>query len=196
MIGIDRSSDDTKGDRSSLSFTEVTSNNVSVKRPDFLALGMWQDVAGDGQTLWGDVDFAYRAYKRGFSFRRAPNAICYHDDYATRDLAAASRRAEIAARRAVLLFQRYPELIEYLPMFRDKTPVVWGQDSFGLSCRKLMRYAASTRLSIRCLVITARWLEEHFLSPRLLRPLYRWIIGGYIFRGYRQGLRELKGASI
>ena len=27
--------------------------------------------------------------------------------------------------------------------------------------------------------------------PTLLRSLHRWTISGYIYRGYRQGLREL-----
>lgn len=195
-IYADRSpSDLNSNDRSSVSFTELTSNNVSVRRTDFMGLGMWQDVAGDGQTLWGDVDFAYRAHKQGFTFRRAVNAVCYHDDYATRDLATASHRAVIAAERAVLLFQRYPELIDYLPMFHDKRPVAWGKDSFGLSCRKLMRCATSMHPLVQCLEATVRWLERHFPSPQLLRPLYRWVIGAYLFRGYRQGLRGPQGAS-
>jgi len=181
---------------SRVSFTELTSNNTCVKRVDFFSLGMWQDVAGDGQTLWGDVDFAYRAYKQGYVFRRCPTAIAYHDDYANRDLATASRRAEIAAQRAVLLFKRYPELLGYLPMFHDKTPIDWRCDSWHLIARKFLRQIASSCLSLTVLEYTTRLLEGVCPSPRLLRPLYRWIIGGYIFRGYREGLRKYAGKSV
>ncbi len=172
------------------SFTQVTSNNVSIRRADFFALGMWQDVAGDGQTLWGDVDFAYRAYRKGFAFRRSPGAICYHDDYAARDLAIASRRAEMAAQRAVFLFDRYPELVSFLPMFRDKTPIAWGHEPIRLSMRKIARVIASSHALLQSLEQFVRLLERHFPMPMLLRPLYRWIIGGYVFRGYRQGVEE------
>ena len=80
-----------------VTFDQCTSNNLAVKRDDFFALGMWEDVAGDGQALWGDVDFGYRAHREGFRFRRSLAATLYHRDYAARDLVSACRRAEIAA---------------------------------------------------------------------------------------------------
>ena len=33
-------------------------------------------------------------------------------------------------------------------------------------------------------------LERVAPRPALLRPLYRWTISSYIYRGYRQGLRK------
>ncbi len=176
-------------------FTECTSNNVSILREDFFVLGMWQDVAGDGATLWGDVEFGYRAHLRGFRFMRSAEAILYHRDYAAVDLKVACSRSERAARLAIALFQRHPELVSMLPMFRDKIPIDIAADPPTLIIRKLLRMMASSRLAVWGMKQVVRRLETHFPKPWLLRPLYRWIIGAYIFRGYRQGLRQLRKAT-
>jgi hypothetical protein len=88
------------------------------------------------------------------------------------------------------MLQKYPELLPHLPMFHDKTPINWGQDTPGLLLRKLMRPVASSRPVLTILEKTANILEQHYASPGLLRPLRRWIIGAYTFKGYRTGLRE------
>ena len=57
--------------------------------------------------------------------------------------------------------------------------------------RKLARPVASGRLAIGILERVVVAIERVYPNPRLLRPLHRWILGGYIFRGYRDGLRLL-----
>ncbi len=34
-------------------------------------------------------------------------------------------------------------------------------------------------------------LERFFAYPGIMHPLYRWIIGAYIYRGYQAGLPAL-----
>ena len=75
-------------------------------------------------------------------------------------------------------------------MFHDKTPIAWGQDSPRLIVRKLARHVASSRPALWGLERIVRVLEQRYPSPSLLRPLYRWVIGGYIFQGYREGLKD------
>jgi len=75
-------------------------------------------------------------------------------------------------------------------MYEDKTPIAWHSDPPRLIVRKLARMAASTRPSVWAMEHLVRLLEHSYPSPTLLRPLYRWIIGAYIYQGYRQGLRE------
>jgi len=183
-------SNDAGPDGAFVHFTECVTNNLSVEREDFLEIGMMQDVAGDGPTWWGDVDFGYRATRHGFRFRRSGKAICYHRDHGIRDLATASARARKAARMAVALFHKYPEVQAHLPMFHDKTPIAWGQDPPRLIVRKLARHVASSRPALWGMEQIVSVLEHCYPSPALLRPLYRWIIGGYICQGYREGLRE------
>ena len=171
-------------------FTECVTNNISVERDDFFEIGMMQDVAGDGPTWWGDIDFGYRAAQLGFSFRRSGKAACYHCDYSIRDLATVKARSYNIARMAIPLFHKFPGMQPHLPMFHDKPPVAWGQDSPRLIARKLARLIASSRPVLNGLEHLMGILEKRYPSPVLLRPLYRWILGGYIFRGYRAGLRE------
>lgn len=177
-------------------FTELTSNSFSIKHRDFFAVGMMQDPT-DGALWpnWDDIDFAYRAYRQGFRFRKSSSAICYHRDHALNDLATYCRRLERAAEAAVLLFQKFPHLQSYLPMFRDKGPISWETDGPGLSTRKILRIVPSWEPIVRFLEQVAQRLEVWFPSPFLLMPLYRWIAGGYIWKGYRRGL-ESSGLQV
>ncbi len=170
-------------------FVECQTGLLAVRREDFLELGMFQDPT-NGWPNWDDVDFGYRAYRQGYKIIRCPQAIGEHWDYALADLKTACNRWYQASKSAVRLFQKYPEIQPHLPMFHDKTPVAWCQDPPRLIARKLARHVASSRPALWTLEQTAHILEQHYPSPSLLRPLYRWVIGGYIFRGYREGLRK------
>jgi glycosyltransferase involved in cell wall biosynthesis len=171
-------------------FTECLSGVMSVRRQDYLALGMMQPLLRKGSDIWADIDFSYRAHTQGFRFHRVLGAVGHHHDAASRDLATASRRGAMAAQRAVLLSQKYPDILQHLPMFSDKTPVHWRQDPAWLIVRKLARRLAASQPAVRVMEGATTLLERRFPSPALLRPLYRWIIGSYIFRGYRLGLKE------
>jgi hypothetical protein len=73
----------------------------------------------------------------------------------------------------------------------------WVNDPLWLIARKLARHVASSRPALWGLERVARVLEQRYPSPTLLRPLYRWLIGGYIFRGYREGLSAVeRGVSV
>jgi glycosyltransferase involved in cell wall biosynthesis len=171
-------------------FTECVTNNLSVLRDDFFAIGMMQDVAGDGPTWWGDVDFGYRAAQLGFRFRRSSKAACYHRDYSTRDLKTASERMYKVSHMAVALFRKFPAVAPHVPMFCDKAPVDWRHDSPVLILRKLLRIVISTPAVVRALEWMAHKLEELNRAPRLLGSLYRWVTGAYIYQGFRAGLRS------
>lgn len=174
-----------------IGFTDCLSGIFAVKREDFYRIGAMQDVAGDGRTAWGDVDFGYRAHRLGYRFRRALDAIGYHDDRAIHDLTTYCRVQERASQQAVQLFRKYPDLQFHIPMFRDKGPIAWRQDPPSLILRKLARQVASSRPAMRAMEYSVPILERYAPESMLLTLLYRWIVSGYIFRGYRDGLREL-----
>ena len=173
-------------------FTECFTGLLCVKRADFFTLGMFQDPTG-GWPNWDDIDFGYRAQLAGYQIIRSPRAIGIHHDAASASLADLARRWYRASRSAVRLFQRYPDMQSHLPMFRDKTPIIWGEDPPRLIARKLARQVASSRPMLWSMGRLAGLLERRYPSPRLLRPLHRWIIGGHILRGYRAGLKENPG---
>jgi hypothetical protein len=95
-----------------------------------------------------------------------------------------------AAYRAVVLFQRYPALLAHVPMFYDKTPINWRQDTPHLIARKLTRTVASSRLALWTMEQIVHALEKRYPASTLLPSLYRFIVGAYIFLGYREGLNK------
>ncbi len=173
-----------------IDFTEVCSNNMSVCREAYFSIGMMQGLDFPGSSIWCDVDFSYRAYLQGHVFFRSDGAICWHRDYVSASLESQKMRMREASFRAVSLFQKYPDLSRYLPMFTDKLPIDWQSDPARLIVRKLMRQAASSRLALQALEWFAQGLEKADRSPDLQESLQRWIIGGYVFRGYREGLKS------
>jgi glycosyltransferase involved in cell wall biosynthesis len=176
-------------------FTEVTfgdvfSNNMALYREAYFKIGMMQGLDFPGSSMWCDLDFNYRAYQHGFQFCRSSKAVCWHRDYTVSSLETQKKRMKTAAYRAVVLFQKYPELLAHVPMFYDKTPIVWGQDPPLLIMRKLVRSMISSRPALWSMNLLVKALEKHQPTFPLLRLLYRYIIGGYILRGYREGLKE------
>jgi len=175
---------------STVPFAACGTANLSVERQAYFEIGGMQTVAGDAWGAWGDVDFAYRAWKLGFQFRLIPRAVCTHHDHSIKTLKSASTRAEMLARLVHPLLERHPEIQSHLPMFLDKTPVDWRSESLKLTVRKLIRIPASSRTALRILEAAASVLEAAAPRPFLLLPVYRWTIGGYLYRGYRDGMKD------
>lgn len=170
-------------------FVECNTQLLGIKKEDFIQLGMFQDPSG-GWPNWDDVDLGYRGHLAGYRFIKVAEAKGEHWDYALTSLEKAKQRWYRASHAAVRLFQRYPELRNYLPMYLDKTPINWQADSPGLVLRKIARRIMSSRLILKSLEMVAEFFEGFCPSPRLLKAFYRWINGGYMFRGYQQGLHD------
>lgn len=173
-----------------LPFTLTLTGNLSVKAQHLVALGL-MDENFDRGYAWDDIDWGYRAHKLGLRVLFNPLAVSYHNDYAAIDLQAHCRRMYMAARTAVTsLFCKYPELEGSISMFADKAPIDWRRDRPGIILRKVCRQMASCKPSMILLQWATHLLETYWPSPFLLRPFYRWVVGGYIYWGYRDGLAE------
>lgn len=176
-----------------LPFTQMLTGNLSIKSEHLSIMGL-MDERFDRGYAWDDVDWGYRAHRLGLRLLLNLNAVSYHNDYAATDLRAYCRRSRLASRTAVTnLFAKYPELEGTRPMFVDKMPVNWYLDSPALIARKLARRFASCRISLSLLEWMVRVLERHWPEPLILGSLYRWVIGGYTYQGYQEGLREREG---
>jgi len=173
-----------------LAATDCLTGLLALRRTDFFELGGFQDPTG-GWPNWDDVDFGYRATRAGFRLRRSARARAEHRDHAMADLPTICRRSQAAGHSAARLLQKYPELRSAMPMFADKSPILWKIDPPGLVSRKLIRRAASTGFVVRFMEWLARDLEQYWPAEPALRRLYRWIIGAYIFRGFQNGIKEL-----
>jgi glycosyltransferase involved in cell wall biosynthesis len=176
------SEDVSKGDEelSAIKFSEVCSNNMSLRRESYSSIGLMESMNFSGSSMWCDVDFAYRSSR----------AVCWHRDYVSINLDNQKRRWREVAYRAVTLFSKYPQLAREIPMFDDKTPIDWRFDSPGLVIRKMARHVTSSRIFLWPLEFSEKMLDVRGTASGVARHLQRWIIGGYIFQGYREGLRE------
>jgi hypothetical protein len=142
------------------------------------------DVSGDGAAWWGDVEFGYRAGRIGYRFFRCLEAESIHRDYSIATLESTCQRMEKASRMVHELFLKCPGIETHLPMFKDKMAISWSRDSAGLVFRKVIRHLTSTDTVISLLFKTTDCFERNLPKPWILRPLYRWCIGGHIFRGF------------
>lgn len=170
-------------------YTHCKTGLLAIRAQDFFDLEMFQDPTG-GWPNWDDVDFGYRAHQNGFRFLECAAATGEHWDYAALDLKSAYNRSYRAGFSAVRLVNKYPTLQNELPMLRDSLPIDLRKDGLLLAGRKVARRAASCSHSMRLLVWLARRIEKAVPAPKLLRPLYRWIIGGYIYQGFHKGLQQ------
>jgi len=173
-----------------ISYQQVFAGHFSIHREDALAAGGWiEELRGYG---FEDLEFMYRCKCSGLRMLFAPAAVSYHYDYAT-TLAQACRRAEHASiSAATCLLVQHPAILSEMPMYRDKMPIRWRQDSPPLIARKTARQIMSSRPVMWVLEQAVPLLERRASSSKALALLYRWIISGHIFRGYRKGLTETR----
>lgn len=169
-------------------YTLCKTGLLALPKTDFFNLDMFQDPTG-GWPNWDDVDFGYRAHRRGYGFQVCVEAVGIHWDYAARSLTQAALRLERAGASAVRLFQVYPDLQHELPMFRDMLPYNPSREDSRLKRRKFARRLASSQPMLWSLEQIARLLEAVHLPPVYLRNWYTWVIGGYIYRGVQKGIR-------
>ncbi|MDW8072513.1 MAG: hypothetical protein RMK79_13720, partial [Anaerolineae bacterium] len=182
-------------DQGRLPGTFCLTGNLSARKTTLELLGLFtEDLLGfgSGWSRWEDVELGWRADKAGIPIIYDSKAVGYHLDCAIVSLDAWCRRMVAISLTAPWLFARHPDLQPHLPMFRDKTPIDLAADPPALVVRKLLRMVASSRPAVWGMEQLVHQFERHFPQPWLLRPLYRWIIGAYIFRGYREGLRRLR----
>jgi GT2 family glycosyltransferase len=170
-------------------FNECFTGVLSIGREEFFSLGRFRDPTGEWPS-WDDIDFGFRARESGFRLVRCVRARgIHHDEWAT-SLEQMSRRWRAASRSAVRLFQLHPGLQHSFPMYRDKLPVRWGEDSLSLTLRKLLRSLVSSRLVLTPLARLAGASSRHGWAPRLTRSLCGCVVGGNQWRGLRDGLSE------
>ena len=173
-------------------FDRLCSNNMGVSKEDYFAIGGMQNLGFNGSDMWCDVDFAYRAFQKGYQFRLNPEVVSYHIDQNLESRQDYMHRSEEIAFRAVTLFDRYPGLQPHIPMFNDMTPFSIHIDPVVLSIRKLVRRLSASAPGLWSLQSCASLFEIIYPFPSVLKPLYRWINGAYIYRGYHRGLKAIK----
>lgn len=183
--------DSCPGPAGEVPFTAMAAGVLALSRTIYEALGGMEPFPDPKRGVWMDLAFAYRAHTLGHGFRRCGPAIAYHHDYTMTNHAAHAQRMYRVSLMAPLAFRLLPGLRHHVAMFHDKGPIEWRGDPPRLIARKAMRAVLSAGPTVALLEGLCAILERHYPRPAILQPLYRWIAGGYIYRGYRDGLRSL-----
>lgn len=159
--------------------------NMSIARQRYLALG------GFDSAMVGieDQDFAMRHSGAGGAIVFLPEAVTIHDDDWL-DFPSFCRRQTWAAECSVALAHRYPDLPANAPRFAAIGPARIGVDSPGMVARKLIRSALSSRPALVVLFGLLAHLERIGAPDRVLRPLYKLLLGVHLQQGFRKGLRR------
>ena len=169
-----------------VTFQQVLSRNLSLRRESFFEIGGFdQDFPRSG---FEDVEFAYRAARLGFRLVYNPRAS--GDHHHTGTLGEVGRHMYNYQISAALLVQKHPEIQGQILHLRDKDPIRWKHDNLGLVMRKLMRQTLSLRPSVWLMERAISVLERWHPSPSLLRPIYWQVLGSYLFSGFREGVRR------
>lgn len=170
-------------------FSQCLTGFLGTSRDRFRQLGGFQDPTG-GWPSWEDVDFGYRAHVLGIRTVRALDARAVHRDAAQSTFELTRDRWWRASHAAAALFERHPDLSSHVPMYRDKLPIAWREDSRALVARKLARRILSSPPAANLLLGIRRVLIDIHGPRAVVRTIEDWLIRGAMVHGLRAGLRD------
>ena len=168
---------------------------IAMRRDVFYSIGMFEDPA-NGSHFWDDVEFGNRATRCGYAVLRQVDAVAEHWDLSASSLELHCARWQRASWAAASVFARHPELRAVIPMYRDMGPADWRREPLTLTLRKHLRRLSATSVGMTALHVCTRFAERGGPIPRVVDPLHRWLVGAYVCRGYRDGLRVVASASM
>jgi GT2 family glycosyltransferase len=183
--GFERARTGARVDGDIYEMTMPTARNLSLRRADLDAIGLFDERF---RVTCEDQDLAHRAAQQGIRFLYNGSIRCVHNDQAA-DLRRYCRFQQRGARDGVRLFQKYPELHGHAPIARVNG-YIRRTDGPALVARKLAKRVLSTRPALALLEGGVTLAERIGLPERWLARAYRTVIGLYMFRGFREGLRE------
>jgi len=163
--------------------------NMSLPRAAFEALGGFEPTLASGE----DQDLALRHVAHGGRIGFLPEARAVHRDQAL-DIRSYCRRVEGGSADVVAFCRRHPDLPDNRERARVNGPLHWGREPVRLSARKIAKAALATPPGRAALFGLAAAFESVAPGSRSLDRLYRLLLGVFVFRGFRRGLREARGA--
>jgi glycosyltransferase involved in cell wall biosynthesis len=175
-------------------YVDLLAGLFMIKKTDFMELGMLKGVAGFWPN-WEDVYLGYEANRAGFEFFSIRRAVGYHYDHVLESWRIGVNRWYAASKAAPRLFNELEGIEKDLAMFRDKLPI-GSEDSFGLVLRKLARRVFSMKIFLLLLGKMTDIIENYYPKDIILIPLYRWLVGGYVYLGYRDGCKNTKDSYL
>jgi GT2 family glycosyltransferase len=167
-----------------------TAANMSISRDLFYKLGGFDSQIQSGE----DQDFALRHTAANGRIAFVPEAETVHRDSAL-DARSYCQRAEWGMREILPFCYRHPDWPDNIERERVNGLIQLGREPIALSAYKLFKKAVGFRPFTSVLFFIAALLER--VAPRSLAldKSYRLLLGVYIFRGYRTGLKKYGGRA-
>lgn len=159
--------------------------NMAISRERFLKLGGFDPTIHSSE----DQDFALRYTAAGGRIAFVPEAEAIHCDDAL-DIRTYCRRSEWGMREMIPFCRRYPDWLDNVERARVNGRIQFGREPLSLSLRKMVKLTMGLPplawLLFACVALVER------VAPRsvILDRLYRLLLGIFIFRGYRGGLKK------
>jgi glycosyltransferase involved in cell wall biosynthesis len=164
-----------------------TARNLSIPRADLERTGLFDE---QFRNSCEDQDLAHRASEMGIRFLYNAAITCLHNDQAG-ELMRYCQAQRRGAHDTVFFCAKY-SAIHGGAAIAQVNGYVSLSDSTALMFRKIVKSVLATR-PIVILIEKAVLLAELIRVPEpALWKLYRLLIGLYIFRGWREGLKRLK----
>lgn len=166
---------------------EVTAANLSVRRTDFVRAGGF-----DTRYPFGceDQDFGARLGRSGIPTLLTRRTVAKHAETHT-TLELLCQRQRIGARDTVRFIRRFAVVQNCgEPLIATiNGPIRCGGEPWALSAKKLLRQLIVSRLLSAATFACVHLLERALPESQLLQRGYDLIVGAYIQKGWREGLR-------
>lgn len=164
-----------------------TARNLSLASADLDRTGLFDE---QFRNSCEDQDLAHRAKQAGIRFLYNASINCLHNDQVNQ-LKRCCLQQERFAHETVLLCEKYPAIHGNCELARNNG-YISRRDKPRAFLRKLAKSVLSTAL-LTTLVERAIFCAERLRAPEtVLYRMYKLIIGLYIFRGWRKGLKTVQ----
>ncbi len=153
-------------------FSEFLIGNSSVKKENFLDIGLLDKALG--KYGWEDIEWGYRAHKKGLQLKFNRNAIAYH--YKNPTFEESCRLHRLMGKSAVTFYKKHPDLTIALllgvhPLLVFAKSILYNKPLVKL-CQKILPYIQSRKF-----------------FP-ILYFCYSVVLEYYYFIGIKEGLRK------
>jgi hypothetical protein len=170
--------------------TSPTARNLSLRRSDLERTGLFDERF---RVTCEDQDLGQRAQEQGIRFLYNSAVECVHNDQAA-DLKRYCLFQQRGAADTARLCAKYPDVHGGAPIARLNGYLA-HRDGARLAARKVAKGLLATTPAMRVIERTLRTGERLGLPDAWMFRAYRLLIGLYIFRGYREGLRDVRRSS-
>jgi glycosyltransferase involved in cell wall biosynthesis len=164
-----------------------TARNLSLPRRDYERIGPFDEQFANACE---DQDWAHRIQGFGVRFLYNDSITCIHNDQAG-DLKRYCRAQMRGAHDTALFCAKYPDIHGGAAIARVNGYIASG-DGLKLTASKAIKTVLARDSMTRLCEGAIAVCEKAGLPDRVLWPMYRMLIGIYIFRGWRAGLVTLK----